>query len=155
MGLDMYLIAKKFMKWNEFKLIKKKIEKLFPEIKNSELQYVIFEVGYWRKANAIHKWFVDNVQEGNDDCKYYYVNIKQLLKLKELCEEVIKKAIIEKGKIKNKEEISKLLPTQDGFFFGGTNYDNYYLDEIKHTIEIIDKCLKLLDDWEFEYCSSW
>lgn len=21
------------------------------------------EVGYWRKANHIHKWFVDNVQE--------------------------------------------------------------------------------------------
>ena len=26
------------------------------------------EVGYWRKANAIHGWFVRNVQNGKDDC---------------------------------------------------------------------------------------
>lgn len=27
------------------------------------------EIGYWRKANHIHKWFVDCVQDGEDDCE--------------------------------------------------------------------------------------
>ena len=26
------------------------------------------QIASWRKANAIHKWFVDNVQDGVDDC---------------------------------------------------------------------------------------
>lgn len=26
-----------------------------------------FEIGYWRKANAIHKYFVDTLQDGDDD----------------------------------------------------------------------------------------
>ena len=30
--------------------------------------------GYWRKANQIHKWFVDNVQGGIDDCRPYPVS---------------------------------------------------------------------------------
>ena len=33
---------------------------------------IIESVGYWRKANHIHKWFVDNVQNGEDDCKEYH-----------------------------------------------------------------------------------
>lgn len=42
-------------------------------------------VGYWRKANQIHKWFVDNVQDGNDDCKSYYVSTEDLEKLLNIC----------------------------------------------------------------------
>ena len=29
------------------------------------------EIGYWRKSNQIHKWFVDNIQEGVDNCATY------------------------------------------------------------------------------------
>ena len=48
-------------------------------------------VGYWRKANHIHKWFVDNVQEGIDDCGEYYVSIKKLHKLRDICFDIISK----------------------------------------------------------------
>ena len=27
-------------------------------------------VAYWRKANAIHSWFVENCQDGVDECQY-------------------------------------------------------------------------------------
>ncbi len=30
-------------------------------------------VAYWRKNNAVHKWFVDNLNNGEDDCQEYYV----------------------------------------------------------------------------------
>jgi hypothetical protein len=182
MGLDMYLTAKQFFWTKNHKTGRQnkeaqQIKKMFPEMKGSRLDYTIFEVGYWRKANAIHKWFVDNVQSGKDDCKGYYVSTKDLEKLKSVCEKILKIAIIKKGKIKNgytfddkgrkkynyeygeyiknSEEIAELLPTEGGFFFGGTDYDKWYLDGIKNTIKIINKCLKLPDCWKFEYRSSW
>ena len=48
-------------------------------------------VGYWRKANHIHKWFVDNVQDGEDDCKEYCVSIEQLHKLRDICFDILSK----------------------------------------------------------------
>ena len=56
------------------------------------------------------------------------------------------------------EEIaSKLLPTQRGFFFGSTEYDEYYIEDLKHTKEVLEKVLNEVD---FEnnyvlYTSSW
>ena len=71
MGLDMYLTKKSyiknwdFMKPNEkHKVTIKKNNKIVKEIKPERISEVIEDVGYWRKANAIHKWFVDNVQDG-------------------------------------------------------------------------------------------
>jgi hypothetical protein len=49
---------------------------------------------------------------------------------------------------------SELLPSQSGFFFGNTEYDEYYFGDLIQTIEIIEDCLSD-DDAEFEYHSSW
>ena len=49
------------------------------------------QVGYWRKANHIHKWFVDNVQDGKDDCHEYYVSIKKLHELRDTCFDILSK----------------------------------------------------------------
>ena len=57
--------------------------------------------------------------------------------------------------LQEKSKANKLLPTQSGFFIGNTNYDEYYFEDIENTIKIILKCLKLPNDWEFEYSSSW
>ena len=43
--------------------------------------------------------------------------------------------------ITNSEEIAELLPTIDGFFFGSTDYDQYYLDDVKRAIEIFDEII--------------
>jgi len=159
MGLDMYLEAKKYISgWDhnkEGKEKNKRIRKMFPELNitgetwgdNDNLGYIIisFEVGYWRKANAIHRWFVENVQDGRDDCKPYFVSREQLTELKKICKEVLE----------NKNKAPELLPTQDGFFFGSVEYDEWYYKDIENTIRIIDKCLALPDDYYFEYLSSW
>lgn len=50
----------------------------------------VSEVGYWRKSNQIHAWFVDTCQGGNDDCKEYDVSIEQLHQLRDLCFNVLK-----------------------------------------------------------------
>ena len=145
MGLDMYLIGKKSL-W-DLKKESKKIEKIFPELKEFEPEKIVFELGKWRKANAIHKWFVENVQDGKDDNgEESWVSKKQLQELLDLVKEVLK----------NKDKAEELLPTQSGFFFGGTEYDEWYFNSLKNTKKIINKVLKLnFDNIDVYYQSSW
>jgi hypothetical protein len=154
MGLDMYLSARKYLSgWNHSKAEEKaEFNKLAKDSGMSKLiasgapsGYLEFHVAYWRKANQIHKWFVDKVQKGEDDCGKYYVEREQLQELRDLCQ-----AILDDPK-KAEEE----LPTQAGFFFGGTDYDEYYLADLKETVSQLDNALACPDSWEFEYHSSW
>jgi hypothetical protein len=149
MGLDMYLEARMglYPCFGEKQAQKiTELTKIFPEIEeNCEFAGVTFRVGYWRKANHIHKWFVDNVQDGEDNCEEYYVSRDRLIALFGLCKQAIEK----------RDNAANVLPTQSGFFFGGTEYDDCYFHDLERTIEIIEKCLKLPDDWRFCYHSSW
>ena len=105
------------------------------------------QIASWRKANAIHKWFVDNVQDGEDDCGEYKVTKEQLIQLRNICNEVLI----------NCNLAEQLLPTQSGFFFGNTNYDEWYYNDLVETVRIIDEIIKTksycLDD--LYYSSSW
>lgn len=115
-------------------------------IKPERIKEIIEEVGYWRKANHIHKWFVDNVQDGEDDCNPYYVSKEQLRELLNLCKKIDKDHSL----------AEELLPTQGGFFFGDTNYDDYYFQSIVDTITMLEKVVKESDDnGSFYYQSSW
>jgi hypothetical protein len=102
------------------------------------------EIGYWRKANAIHKWFVDNTQDGKDECQLSDVSIEQLLTLYNLCKKVLK----------NPQKHGDLLPPQGGFFFGSVDNDGYYLEYVKKTKKILKKCLKQPNE-KYEYQASW
>jgi len=73
---------------------------------------------------------------------------------------------LEIGKqIANQELCEELLPTQEGFFFGSTDYDEYYIDGIKEAheqlTEILDEHQKLIasgiDEWDINYfyVASW
>jgi hypothetical protein len=101
-------------------------------------------MGYWRKSNMIHHWFVNNLADGVDECQPIYVNRKNLEDLKDLCITVVA----------NPELAEQLLPTGSGFFFGSTSYDEYYFGDLNDTIGIITKCLESKFDY-FEYQASW
>lgn len=105
------------------------------------------DIAYWRKANAIHQWFVNNVQNAEDDCKPYRASTKQLKKLLELCKQVLKEP----------DKAPELLPTQDGFLFGSTEYDARYFQSLDYTVDVLEAELKEHDDQsqEYEYQSSW
>lgn len=147
MGLDMYLHAKRFLWHSEEDLIKQ-ISNNFPELGDARVKEITAEVGYWRKANAIHKWFVDNVQNGNDDCGDYEVSKEQLKQLLDTINEVLE----------NKKKASELLPCSSGFFFGSTDYNEYYFEDLKYTKELLERLLNnkgLEKGWWLEYHSSW
>ena len=136
-------------------------------------------IAYWRKANQIHNWFVENVQDGNDDCGVYEVTKDKLSELLDIAIEVRDASELIKGRIKNGESYSpetgwkinyqegkiikdpstakKLLPCTEGFFFGSTEYDEWYYDDI---ISTINQLIKVLKETDFDnetiyYCSSW
>jgi hypothetical protein len=143
MGLDMYLNAKRFL-WHSEEALGEQVAEVFPELKGKRVKEVVVEAMYWRKANAIHKWFVDNCQEGEDDCGNYYVGREQLEELRQL----ILKALAEKD--------ASLLPPTAGFFFGSNEVDEWYWDELHRTEQGIAQCLEDFPGaWEFEYHSSW
>ena len=107
-------------------------------------------MGYWRKANAVHNWFVDNVQDGNDDCKRYWVSKEDLQKLLD----VVNKAL------KNPSTAHEYLPTVRGFFFGSQDYDEYYFKDLRYTKEMLTELLNelLKEDTQYTdiyYESSW
>lgn len=135
------------------------------------------EIGYWRKANAIHNWFVQNVQEGEDDCKDYYVSQEDLKKLADIVDKVLRASELVKGKIENGQSLKngkfvpnmvdgkyikdstvaqELLPTQSGFFFGGQGYDQWYIQDLKNTKKILKEAIKCSKNGaSIYYSSSW
>lgn len=54
---------------------------------------------YWHKAYHIHAWFVDNMQDGRDDCESYYVGGWFLCDLLDVCRKVIKASKLVEGEV--------------------------------------------------------
>jgi hypothetical protein len=156
MGLDMYLTKKLYVPKEKRKKIKVDVawNKDTKQIATITPTYLSEDIAYWRKANHIHKWFVDNVQDGEDDCREYRVEIEQLKALLSKCEEVI---VIHESNIKDKEsKYHEILPTQEGFFFGGTDYGEYYIADIIETIGMLKIIIQNHRDFmEYDYHSSW
>lgn len=89
MGLDMSLYACRSMVFENdsiFDEIKKFITIPFP---NATLNNIQVEVMSWRKANAIHNWFINNCTNGVEWCYPTQVFIGQLVKLRDICKEVL------------------------------------------------------------------
>jgi hypothetical protein len=159
MGLDMYLTKKTSVKnyaWDakekkKFKVTIRKGGEDIPHIKKERITAIEEDIMYWRKANAIHDWFVKNCQEGNDDCRTAYVSEEQIKELLELLKQVIQNK-------HNLELVAELLPTTQGFFFGGTDYDDYYFDVIENTIKVLQEEIDAMSDetyFDYYYHSSW
>jgi hypothetical protein len=141
MGLDMYLTAERFYWFNEAKPVVGDVPAGY------EVQTVTVQAAYWRKANQIHAWFVKNVQDGEDECRPHFVPREKLQELVDLCKEVIADPDLAPEK----------LPTQSGFFFGDTEYGEYYFADLTETVEQLEKVLGAFGEkeWAFEYRSSW
>lgn len=141
---------------------------------NYEYDSLFKEVYYWRKANQIHSWFVRNIQNNDDDGGSYRVTQKDLQilidTLKEVYNSLCNKEMVTKKvqdgsieyetkvfKEKDLEIAKQLLPTQEGFFFGSTQYDEYYFEDIKKTLndlQIINECFDFENNYLI-YGSSW
>ena len=161
MGLDMYLSGSRYIpSYNpmpeETVLVEAVREGLnLPECE-TPLASVETTIIQWRKANAIHKWFVDNCQGGDDkNCERTSIALHDLEKLQGVLEQLLDH---------DESKAALLLPPCAGFFFGNTEVDEWYWDSIDHTHEILGKWIDFLQKdelrdgswgWDLYYRSSW
>lgn len=143
------------------------------------------EVAYWRKANMVHRYLCEHGVCIKEEVEYI-IPYKVLRDLLNVCKQVKEKAVMKKGMIQNGEtlengvwvpimiegeyienieEIEALLPTQEGFFFGSTAYNQHYMEDIEDTIKQLEVILKdlhteedledLEDEYQIRYYASW
>lgn len=95
------------------------------------------ELLYWRKANAINRWFGEHLTEYGEieNCEEYPIGKETL----ELLLADIKKVLRSRGKER------EILPTQAGFFFGDTEYNEWYYETLKETKKDIENLLQTFD----------
>jgi len=150
----MYLEARKFVSSYSdaemYQNLKRQMGLATGDLPHSNFGTLSLEVMYWRKVNAVHDWFVREVQGGEDDCKTYHVDRDKLAELLDICKRVVD----------NRDDQSvaeELLPSASGFFFGSTDYDEYYYEGLLWTIEGIERILKnpAYERMDFYYQSSW
>lgn len=152
MGLDMYLNKRTYVEnWNHTPKEKRynitiKRESGH-EIKPERITETVEQIMYWRKANHIHKFFIDNCADGNDECQEIYIDRSILADLVSTLTIVLHH--------KDEETSAKHLPTDSGFFFGSLMYDDYYYDCCQETLEVISDFLKNEQDGDLWYRASW
>ena len=167
MGLDMYLSRNLKQNGNVLKITPQDefnndaFAKLLKHATQSNEPYlqpnISVNIAYWRKANAIHQWFISHCADDVDHCQDIAVDIEDLHELKDTCERILKAP----NDIKLME---RLLPPQEGFFFGDTDLKdadtlNFYLDNVKYTNHILSEEFKIADEFKthkkpFEYNSE-
>lgn len=103
-------------------------------------------IWYGRKENHIHQWVINsNSHENIGHTNLDYVLIDPNALLSDL-----------KTVLDNHDLAPKILPTQSGFFFGDTEYSDYYFEDVEHLYEVL---LAEKEDGYFDSCSyfywSW
>jgi hypothetical protein len=158
MGLDMYLEVRRNVRTQDWGAD-------FETIQNEQGQAIVsasdmgsllakdsFSVSvestaiYWRKVNAIHQWFVDNLANGVDECQRIPVRLTDLEDLRDLVKDVLI----------HKDKAPVALPTASGFFFGNTEYNEYYWSDLQYTAEELDRVIaNSTPSDDFYYQASW
>ena len=86
---------------------------------------------YFRKVNFIYKYFQYKLED--EQC---FIEKEDLLDIIERCEQVLA----------DDTKAEELLPTQCGFFFGSTDYDDYYFDDVADCKKQMEHLLEDFDD---------
>jgi len=150
MGLDMYLYKRLYTKnWDHtpeesrIQVTVVKNDKVLEDYQNPT--YVITNVAYWRKFNALHGHIVDTYADGEDNYQDIYLSYDDLCDILKLLKEV-----------RDTKDFSKLPPTA-GFFFGSKDVDEYYWYCVGYTINTLEDIISKEDSEEVDYIynASW
>lgn len=156
MGLDMYLYRNLYQNENvlnitpQDELNNDAFAKLLKRATQSDAEYlhpnINVNIASWRKANAIHQWFISHCADDVDDCQDIEVSLENLHELKNTCERILKAP-------NDIKLMKRLLPPQDGFFFGDTDLNNpitldAYLEDVKHTDDILSEEFKIANEFK-------
>lgn len=152
----MYMYRETYVKkWDhqspeeQFDVTVKKGGEIYKDINSENISTVSENVAYWRKFNALHNWIVNNCADGRDECQKINIYDEALVELYDTLKQVNM----------DHSKAEELLPTTSGFFFGSTDYDDYYFQEVEQTIEVLKPYVKSINEGtsraDFYYQASW
>lgn len=97
------------------------------------------EIGDFRKVNLIVSFF-----NYEDNCSYMVIQKDKINELLDACNAVLG----------DHDKAEEFLPTQSGFFFGSTDYDEWYFKNVER---VRNWCVETLrdTDWENEDILLW
>lgn len=105
-------------------------------------------IGYFRKVNFLVKYFGD-LGFDIDNQTPFAISKEDIEVLLSRCKQVLK----------NHDLAEELLPTMEGFFFGSTDYDEAYFDDVKRVRDYIKNDLlpkfDELQENETIYFETW
>lgn len=160
MGLDMYLNRQTYVaNWSHMKPEERHTIVITGPcaayVKPERVKYVEEEVMYWRKANAIHGWFVRECQDGVDECQTADVDPDKLVELRDLCCELL--ALKATDPAAALDLATKKLPPTRGFFFGSDDLDAGYWEDVQNTADALTELLNEpgAGNGTYRYHASW
>ena len=104
------------------------------------------EIAYWRKCNQIRNWFDTHLEGGVENCEFSPVSKDDIEHLIADCYQVLDHHRLAK----------ELMPTRSGFFFGSTDYDEWYYSDLTYTVSTLLAALSKIDwDTEDVYYYEW
>ena len=95
--------------------------------------YGVQEVGYFRKVNFLLPYF-----GYGKNCSFCECTLEDVETLLSFCRKILKH--------KSKKQADYLLPTESGFFYGSTEYDESYFEDVKDVREWCKRILKEFDN---------
>ena len=108
----------------------------------------------WRKSNKIHGWFVRRFPDLEND-KPVDITQKDILALASDIAMCVSE-IVETGDVG--EVCKTLLPTTKGFFFGPTDYGEWYIEDLFASYSKVIQCAYKMTkhpDAKFSYIAWW
>ena len=119
----------------------KEVEQIFTE---EEKHIYAIADAYFRKVNFIYQYFRGKLVD--EECIVSKFELNEFI---QVCKDVYN----HKG---DEDYATENLPTTSGFFFGSTEYDDWYWNDVKDCIKQMEKLYKKLDDedsvlWSFSW----
>lgn len=150
MGLDQWIEKNVYIGANySHRKVNLQIEAVIDEeplnINTDKVTYITEEVLYLRKANAIHAWFERRLEGPLENCRKYSFSKEDM---EDLLSDVRKV-------LANPDLASEILPTQSGFFFGSTEYDKWYFEDLKAVEQALSEALKDRREHQYIYHAWW
>ncbi len=168
MGLDMYFSRRTYVssfrstrdadgKWGERDV--NNMELKFDDadlshINLKNVRYIEELFGEFRKFNALHAYVVDNFGGGKDECQIIYLDIDDIIQIQEVLS-LVKESL----SIGDKVIAGQTLPPSEGFFFGSTDIDEWYENDVKEAVEVFGKVIEehsiVGHNASYTYQASW
>lgn len=142
MGLDMYLDREiRGLECTGVDEIQERIDTI-TQGKGAPVEIVARqEMAYWRKFNALHAYISRRWGGDEDNCVPIKLDTENLQEILDTLRKAKGTAHLKNGVITNRKAVEEILPTEDGFFWGNTEYAEEYLKQVEYAIEDFERIL--------------